>query len=163
MPEKPLSTQEILAMLAAAPRRIAESTAGLTPVQLKTRPGPDEWAANEVLAHLRACADMWGGAIEPILTQNKPTLRAVNPRTWINKTNYLDLNFAPSLRAFTAQRAALIARLESLPRRDWLRSATVIGAGKTLERSALFYAQWLATHERPHLKQIQRIANWFRA
>jgi hypothetical protein len=26
-----------------------------------------------------------------------------------------------------------------------------------LERTVLFYAQWLARHERPHLKQIERI------
>lgn len=161
MPEKQLSTQEILTMLAAGPRRIAESTARLTPAQLKTGPAPDQWSANEVLAHLRACADVWGGAIETILAENKPTIRAVNPRTWIEETNYRDLNFTLSLNAFTAQRAALVARLEPLSRRGWLRSATVTGAGKTLERSVLFYAQWLATHERPHLKQIQRIAETF--
>jgi hypothetical protein len=28
-----------------------------------------------------------------------------------------------------------------------------------LERTVLFYAQWLARHERPHVKQIQRIVN----
>jgi hypothetical protein len=35
----------------------------------------------------------------------------------------------------------------------------VTGAGKTLERSVLFYADWLAVHERPHVKQIERIVN----
>jgi hypothetical protein len=34
--------------------------------------------------------------------------------------------------------------------------ATVTGAGRTLERTVLFYAQWLASHERPHVKQIER-------
>jgi len=34
----------------------------------------------------------------------------------------------------------------------------VVGAGKPLERNVLFYAQWVAEHERPHLKQIQRTA-----
>jgi hypothetical protein len=35
----------------------------------------------------------------------------------------------------------------------------VTGAGKPLERTVLFYAQWLARHERPHVKQIERIVN----
>ena len=38
------------------------------------------------------------------------------------------------------------------------RGATVKGAGKVLERTVRFYAEWLAAHERPHLKQIERIA-----
>jgi hypothetical protein len=33
------------------------------------------------------------------------------------------------------------------------------GAGKILERTVLDYAQRLARHERPHLKQIERIVN----
>jgi hypothetical protein len=63
------------------------------------------------------------------------------------------------LRAFAAQRAGLLAVLEPLPREGWSRAATVTGAGKALQRTVLFYAQWLARHERPHVKQIERIVN----
>jgi hypothetical protein len=35
----------------------------------------------------------------------------------------------------------------------------VTGAGKILERTVLFYADWLARRERPHVKQIERIVN----
>jgi hypothetical protein len=51
-------------MLAATPPRITALTAGLGPAQLHTAPAPDEWSANEVLAHLRACADMWDNCIK---------------------------------------------------------------------------------------------------
>ena len=37
---------------------------------------------------------------------------------------------------------------------SWSRTATVTGAGAALERTVLFYAQWLARHERGHVKQI---------
>ena len=60
-------------------------------------------------------------------------MRAVNPRTWITQTDYLELEFRPSLRAFAVQRAALLAVLEALPPDGWSRAATVTGAGKTLE------------------------------
>ena len=49
--------------------------------------------------------------------------------------------------------------LEPLPREGWSRAATVTGAGKVLERTVLFYAQWLARHERTHVKQVARIVN----
>ncbi len=52
--------------------------------------------------------------------------------------------------------------LKPLAPEDWSRIATVTGAGKPLVRSVHFYAQWLATHERTHVKQIGRIANTMR-
>jgi hypothetical protein len=156
---KPLTTEQVLAMLAATPPRIAALTAGLLPAQLHTAPAPNEWSVNEVLAHLRACADMWGNCIVEMIAHDRPTLRAVNPTTWINKTDYREQAFQPSLHAFTTQRTDLLAVLEPLAPDGWERAATVTGAGKVLERVVLFYAQWLAGHERPHVKQIERIVN----
>lgn len=162
MPSRPFTTEQVLTLLAATPPRLAARTTGLAPVQLQTRPTPDEWSANEVLAHLRACADVWGNCIAAIISEDTPTLRAIDPRTWIKKTNYLELEYQPSLRSFATQRADLLAVLEPLPPEGWSRAATVTGAGNVLRRTVLFYAQWLARHERPHLKQIERIVNTLR-
>jgi hypothetical protein len=162
VPSRPLTSAQVLTMLAATPPRITALTAGLAPAQLQAAPAPDEWSANEVLAHLRACADMWGNCIVEIIAHDHPTLRAINPRTWINKTDYREQLFQHSLDAFTTQRADLLAVLEPLAPEGWARAATVTGAGKVLERTVLFYAQWLADHERPHLKQIERIVNTMR-
>ena len=128
------------------------------PVSRRNSAAPGEWSANEVLAHLRACADMWGKCMTEILTLDHPTLRAINPTTWIEKTDYREQPFARSFAAFSAQRTELLAMLAPLTPAAWARAATVIGAGKPLERTVLFYAAWLARHERPHIKQIERIA-----
>jgi hypothetical protein len=157
--DKPLATEQLLTMLAAGPPRLAELTEGLRPAQLLAPPAPGEWSARDVLAHLRACADMWGKAIEAILREDHPTFRAVNPTTWIRQTNYLELEFHPSLEAFTAQRAELLAVLRPLPPEAWDRAATVTGAGKPIVRTVYSYTQWLGNHERPHIKQIERIVN----
>jgi DinB superfamily len=152
-----LTIEQALTLLRATPERLAALTADLTPAQLRTAPHAGEWSANDVLAHLRACADIRGGCIPVILAQDHPTLRAVDPRTWIERTDYRDLEFRPSLHAFAAQRAELLALLEPLPPVGWSRAATVTGAGKALERTVLSYAQWLARHERPHVKQVEHI------
>lgn len=149
---------EFVGMLAGGPGRIAAATVGLPAERLRQEPGPGEWSAVEVLAHLRACADVWGGSIQRILAEDEPTIRAVNPRTWIERTDYRELEFRPSLAAFTVQRAALVELLEGLAAEQWERSATVTGAGRPLVRSVHGYVEWLAVHERPHLKQIERIA-----
>jgi hypothetical protein len=162
VPSKSITTEQVLTLLAETPQRIAALTAGLTPAQLHTPPNQDEWSPNDVLAHLRACADVWGNCIVTIITEDTPTLRAVNPLTWIKKTDYLELEFRPSLRSFDTQRADLLAVLEPLPHEGWSRTATVTGAGKVLQRTVLFYGQWLARHERQHVKQVERIVNTMR-
>ncbi len=162
MPSRSLTIEQVLTLLAETPPRIAALTAGLAPAQLHTPPKHDEWSVNDVLAHLRFCADVWGNCIVTMIAGDMPTLRAVNPLTWIKKTNYLELEFRPSLRAFATQRADLLAVLSPLPIDAWERSATVTGAGKVLERTVLFYGQWLARHERQHVKQVERIVKAMR-
>ena len=159
MAGKSLTIEQVLALLEEGPRRIAALTDGLSPAQLRASPSDGGWSANDVLAHLRSCADVWGGCIATIIAEDRPTLRAVNPTTWIKQTDYPDLEFRPSLRAYTAQRADLLTVLQLLPSEGWSRSATVTGAGSVLERTVLFYGQWLARHERSHFKQFGHVVD----
>lgn len=159
MPRTPLTLEQVLTLLAETPPRLTTLTEGLTPSQLRTAPNQGEWSANDVLAHLRSCADVWGDCIAVILAQDHPTIRAVNPTTWIKKTDYPDLELQPSLHAFTKQRTELLAVLEALPPESWSRAATLTGAGKPIERTLHSFAGRLARHERPHIKQIERIVN----
>jgi hypothetical protein len=149
--------EQALTLLAETPLRLAALTEKQLPAQLRTAPSHDEWSANDVLAHLRSCADVWGKYMRRILTENGPTIRAVSPRAWIDRTDYLDLDFAPSLRAFTTQRAELLAVLEPLPSAAWHRAATVTGVGSPLQRTVLDYAERMTRHERTHVKQIEGI------
>jgi hypothetical protein len=79
--DRPLTIVQKLTLLAATPARITDLTEGLSPTQLLTPPEPASWSARDVLAHLRACADMWGNYIGMILAEDRPTFRAVNPTT----------------------------------------------------------------------------------
>lgn len=150
-----LTIEQILTILTATPSYIAELTAGLTKTQVHAAPGPGEWSMNDVLAHLRSCADVWGNCIMTIVHQDRPTIRTVSPRTWIKSTDYLEQKFKPSLRAFTAQRAELLAVLEPPKPKIWSRSAVITGAGNILEWTVQSYAQRMAVHERAHLNQMQ--------
>jgi hypothetical protein len=157
-----LTIEEILTLLSEHPKRIAELTAGRPAAHLHTEPKPDEWSVNDVLAHVRACADVWGGAIARIIAEDDPVLKGLNPRTWIKQTDYPDLTFRASLRAFTKQRADLLAVLEPLPPDGWSRTATVLAWGQQYEKSLLDYAGKLAGHERIHVQQIDAVVRALR-
>jgi hypothetical protein len=91
-----LTPEQVLTALAATPERIAALAAGVPPAALHASPSDGEWSANGVLAHLRSCADVWGSCIEAMLAEDAPTLRAVNPTTWIKQTDYPEQQFQPS-------------------------------------------------------------------
>ena len=156
MTVRDLPADEVMEQLAEPPRRLASITARVPAAQLLAAPSPGEWSANEVLAHIRSCADVWGRCIARMLAEDDPTIRAVSPRSYIDKADDLDLQFKPSLRAFTQQRTELLAVLAELLPPEWMRTATVTGAGKALVRTVLFYGQWLADHERIHVGQIEQ-------
>ena len=147
---------EVLEGLASAPVRIAELTKGVAAARLKAAPEPGEWSVVEVLAHLRACADVWGGHIAAILAEENPTRRGVNPRQWIKEKDYAGLAFGPSFKVYRAQRADLLDTLRPLTAAQWSRTCTITGAGKPLVVESRFYANKLFEHERPRLKQIAK-------
>ena len=156
MAQPKMTVQKVLDHLRSTPQRLRELTSGVPPELLRTSPAPDEWSANDVLAHLRACSDKWGEAATRIVEEEHPTIRGTNPRIWITKTNYLDLEFAPSLRAFVRRRKVLLAVLDPLRPRDWQRTGALVGAGKPTVLTVHTYAERLARHERAHVKQIAK-------
>ena len=147
----------VIKLLKTTPRRIASASRGLSDRELNWKPAAGSWSVNEVFAHLRACADVWGESIMKILEQDNPTFRYVSPRTWIRKTNYLDLDFKASFLAFRKQREDLLKILQALPQEDWLRRANVKAATKLRHETVLSYAQRLAGHEAGHCEQIDRV------
>lgn len=156
MPRPMMTTDQVLAVLRESPDRLRALTEGMTEPPLHEPPEPGEWSATEILAHLRACADVWGDAIETIAATDHPTIRAVSPVSWIKRTNYRELAFATSLRAFTEQRGRLLALLGPLEPHDWARAGLVLGAGKPLELTVHAYGHRLARHERTHWRQLAK-------
>jgi hypothetical protein len=70
VPRRSLTVEQVLTMLAETPPRIAMLTAGLAPAQLHSAPNDGEWSANDTLAHLRACADVWGSCIATMIARH---------------------------------------------------------------------------------------------
>jgi hypothetical protein len=145
-----------ITQLEMTPRRIASATKGLSDLDLIWKPSKDSWSVNEVIAHLRACADVWGESIAKILRQDNPTFRYVSPRAWIRETNYLALDFATNFLAFRTQRGDLLKILGTLGQKHWLRRANV-KTPKLRVETVLTYAYRLAIHEADHCEQIDRV------
>jgi hypothetical protein len=150
----PAEVEQSLKLLSATPRRITTLSRGLKEAQLYTKADEAAWSFSDILAHLRACADVWGKSIRAMLEHDHPTLRYVSPRTWMRKTNYPEQDFHQSLRAYTQQRADLLKTLKALKLADWSRGATFTATTKGREQTVLSYARRIAEHEREHCEQL---------
>ena len=149
-----LGVEEILRQLRGGPLQIETLTAKLSSADFYRRPVPDQWSINDNLAHLRAAADVWGKYMGRIVAEDNPTFTGINPRAHMRKTDYPELEFAPSFRAFSEQRDALMAMLDALPGAGWERTATVKVYGQPFEFTVHYYGDKLAGHEAVHLLQI---------
>jgi uncharacterized damage-inducible protein DinB len=145
-----------LNVLSETPKQIARLARGRSHLQLHRKPDANAWSAREIVAHLRACADVWGSSIDRMLSEEHPTIRYVSPRSWIRKTDYLQQDFRDSLRAFSHHRATLIRTLNGLDAAGWSRGATFTATTQGREATVLTYAARIADHEVRHLGQLQR-------
>jgi hypothetical protein len=144
--------KEALFLLAETPLRIAHLTKSIEKARLQERLD-NQWSVNDILAHLRSCADVWGDSIDAMLTENIPILPDLHPRKWIKETNYLELSFHESFPTFVRQRQRLLMTLKKLSFEDWSRAATIAGRKHTV----FTQARRMGKHEKEHCEQIESL------
>jgi hypothetical protein len=152
-----LTVDEIIEILQTTVPRLEDLTHGVRQEHLYTVTEYG-WSVNDQLAHLRACHDVLGGNMLRIVREDHPAWKGMNPRTWQKQTDYFEWKFGPAFEAFRAQRAELLEVIEPLPPEAWARTATVsVPPKQTYEYSTRYYGDWMAGHERGHLKHIAQI------
>jgi DinB family protein len=128
-------------------------TKSVSETRLHIRTDEEPWAVSDILAHLRASADVRGKFIHVMLTQDHPTLRYISPRSYIKKTNYLELAFPESFQAYKKQRNELLNTLKQISIEGWSRSAIL----KDRPETVFSYTLYLTQHETAHCEQIEEL------
>lgn len=145
--------EKYLKLLEETPRSIARAIKDIDAVRLEDKPDEKTWSVNNILAHLRSCADVWGDSIAAMLAENIPTLPDLHPRQWVKATNYLELPFHESFQAFIKRRERLLLTLKKLSLEDWSRAAMIAGRKHTV----FTQARRMAKHEKEHCEQIESL------
>ncbi len=153
MKATPQEVEQYLKMLEATPRHIKTLTHNVDEVRLQFKADSKTWSANEILAHLRSCANVWGDSIADMLVVEHPKISYSHPRQWIKKTNYLELPFHESFQAFVTQRKKLLNVLKKLSVEDWSRAGTIKGQEQTI----FTQARRMAKHEDVHCGEIEEL------
>lgn len=153
MKATPLEIAKYLKILEETPRILADVTKTMDVLNLQTKPDKKSWSVNDILAHLRSCADLWTYSIYAMLAEKEPVLPDINERKWAKVTGYADVPFVESFQVFSLQRENLLRVLKAIPFEAWERSAIIF------ERKHTVFTQTrrLAKHETEHLEQIKSL------
>ncbi|HLO13214.1 MAG TPA: DinB family protein [Anaerolineales bacterium] len=145
--------EKYLKSLEETPRSILNVTKGIDDKLLQVKSDRNSWAMNDILAHLRSCADVWTYSIYAMLAENELVLPDINERKWAKVTGYADVPFRTSLQAFTLQRENLLFVLKTLPFESWEKSAVIF------ERKHTIFTQVrrMAKHEKEHCEQMRSL------
>lgn len=146
---------KILLALKDVPGRIEAVTSKASAATLHAQPEKGAWSVHDILAHLLACADVWGGSIEEMLEHDMPTLPYVHPRERLKQTDYSEIDFQMGLKAFALQRKKLLQTLTKLPFKDWSRGAMIGDRVHTV----FTQARRIAKHDSEHCEQIEGLLN----
>jgi hypothetical protein len=142
--------EKFLQMISETPLQVREAVRDIDEARLQFKADPKSWSANDLLAHLRACADLWTHSIYAMLAEQEPVFSDIDERRWTKVTRYSDLPFAESLHIFSLQRDNLPRVLKPLPLEAWERAAIIF------ERKHTVFSQVrrMAKHESEHVAQI---------
>ena len=145
--------EKFVRILSETPLRISRTTTGVDEVRLQTKADKKSWSVNDILAHLRSCADLWTHSIYAMLAENEPVFSDIDERRWAKATRYAESPFDQSFQAFSLQRENLLRVLKALPFETWERSAIIF------ERKHTVFTQTrrMAKHEQGHCEQIESL------
>ena len=149
-----LPRERRLARLALTPDQLAAAIAGQGEAALARRPDAANWAATEVICHLRDNEEWFLERMKLVVAMDQPRFVATNPDRWAEERQYLTNDATVALAAFTRRREETLAFLQRLGPDDWARAGVHADArGRRTIDEFLSVMPW---HDDNHLDQLRR-------
>jgi uncharacterized damage-inducible protein DinB len=133
---------------------LAAAIKGQSDAVLSRRPDAKNWAAKEVVCHLRDVEEMFGGRFEQILAMDvDPTLGGPNPDRAAEERQYLRNDATEAAAAFRKRRQETLEFFGKLTAAQWDKGGIHPVRGRvTLDH----FLSLMAWHDDNHLDQIKR-------
>jgi hypothetical protein len=126
---------------------------GHNPGVLGRRPDGKNWAAVEVLCHLRDTEEFFQLRFEAITTMDEPRFSPANPDRWAEDRQYLRNDAGEALAAFRRRREETLTALRKMTADQWKRAGIHPARGRMSADDVLTLMAW---HDDNHLDQLKR-------
>ena len=145
--------EQRLARLTRTADDLSAAIRGQSEEILSRRPDAKNWAAKEVVCHLRDTEELFMERFQMILAMDEPKLSGLNPDRWAEERQYLRNDVNGALAAFRKRRDESLELLTKLPADAWQCAGVHATRGKfTIED----FVTLMAWHDDNHLDQLNR-------
>jgi uncharacterized damage-inducible protein DinB len=146
--------EQRLARLTRTADELAAAIKGQSESVLARRPDPKNWAAKEVVCHLRDTDEGFGVRFDQILAMDTdPRLNPINPDRWAEERQYLRNDVGEALAAFRRRREENVTVIRKLTPEQWTKGAIHPVRGRMTLDDFLTLMAW---HDDNHLDQLRR-------
>ena len=168
-----LPIEERLGRLDETPGELERAISGKTDKELSARPDAHNWAAKEIVCHLRDVEELFQIRFHTVVAVEEPRIlvfgasandlapwriggaigHPLDPQRWAAERQYLRNDTREALAALRRRRTEVLVLLRSLSPAEWHRG------GVHLSRGRLILADWvarLAGHDDNHVAQLRR-------
>jgi uncharacterized damage-inducible protein DinB len=133
---------------------LAAAIRGRDDAALARRPDAKNWAAKEIVCHLRDVEEAFQGRFELILAMDvDPKLLAPTPDRWAEERQYLRNDAGEALAAFRRRREESVALFRTITPAQWKRGGVHATRGRMTLDDFLSLMAW---HDDNHLDQLAR-------
>jgi hypothetical protein len=162
-----------LSRLERTPGELDLAISGKTDKELSARPDAHNWAAKEIVCHLRDVEELFQIRFHTVVALDEPRIlvfgasasdlapwriggaigHPLDPGRWAKERQYLRNDTHEALAAFRRRRTEVLVLLRSLSPAEWQRG------GVHLSRGRLTLADWVArltAHDDNHVAQLRR-------
>jgi hypothetical protein len=168
-----VSIEARLSRLQRTSSELEQAIAGKSDSELSRRPESHNWAAKEIVCHLRDVEELFQIRFHTVVALDEPYIlvlgasandlvpwriggsigHPLDPVRWAEERQYLRNDAYEALAAFRRRRTEVLALLQSLSPSEWERGGIHLSQGR------LTLADWvarLAAHDDNHLDQLRR-------
>jgi hypothetical protein len=146
--------QDAIKVQRSTAARLKKSINGLTPKQLKWKPGPAKWSITEIVAHLVDAEIVASWRMRSVIGENGITIQPFNQDAWASVFNYHARDAKRSLELFRVLRENNLAMLKEIPKEKWDNYGMHLERGK---ESIAHLARMFAGHDTNHALQVEGI------
>lgn len=148
--------EQRLARLPRTADDLAQAIGGQSDAVLSRRPDAKNWAAKEVVCHLRDTEELFMGRFALVMSMDDPKFPPMNPDApdrWAEERQYLRNDATEALAAFRKRRGETLAFLGGLTADGWTRGGTHPARGRMTVDDFVTLIAW---HDDNHLDQLKR-------
>jgi uncharacterized damage-inducible protein DinB len=134
--------------------QLAAALEGQSEATLARRPDAKNWAAKEVVCHLRDTEEAFAARFDQILAMDTdPRLPAPQPDRWAEERQYLKNDAGEALGAFRRRREENLATMRGMSGEQWRKGGVHPVRGRVSLDDFLTLMAW---HDDNHLDQLTR-------